>query len=581
MITNAQKKALIIGISDYTDPRLKVDGSNLNFCRNDGERMYEVLKSQNYNISEKNKIVGEANWEKVRNTIYDFFVDDEGSPDDTLLFYYSGHGVLDDQGNIYLALSDTDPQKPYIRGYSFGDLTMMIERTISTRVIVILDCCYSGSAKLGKGSEEDAARKWRRIMEERSNNLREQQQRHVKCILAAGLSHQEAYALKQEEHSVFTKYLLKGLKGEDNESIDSEGNVTPQSLSNYVYIAIKRLPSYERPHQDPVIITEGSAKIILASYPKLKPLKIEDTRGGKKRTHSRKTKISITVGISAVISVVFALALFNQQMLTNEKIALYDKGAALVKEGNYAQAIQYLNKSLAIDPNFKDAINVKEMLSDQVVKLYTKGDTLYRNGNYTEAIKYFDKVLAIDPNYVDALEDKGLTLNNMGKYKEAIIYLNRSLAINSNDPFALKMIGWALDGLGNYTEAIKYLNTALDLDPKDIDALNSKGWALNGLRNYTGAITYLNKALKKDPIPSYGHALSLKGWALNGLRNYTGAIEYSDKALAIDPKNVRTLYNKSVALDKLGNHTGAIEYFDKAMKIDPKLVFYLKHHDVL
>jgi uncharacterized protein YjbI with pentapeptide repeats len=93
----------------------------------------------------------------------------------------------------------------------------------------------------------------------------------------AGLSHQEAYALKQEEHSIFTKYLLKGLKGEDNESIDNEGNVTPQSLSNYVYIAIKRLPSNERPHQDPIIITEGSANIILASYPKLKPLKIEDT----------------------------------------------------------------------------------------------------------------------------------------------------------------------------------------------------------------------------------------------------------------------------------------------------------------
>jgi tetratricopeptide (TPR) repeat protein len=51
--------------------------------------------------------------------------------------------------------------------------------------------------------------------------------------------------------------------------------------------------------------------------------------------------------------------------------------------------------------------------------------------------------------------------------------------------------------------------------------------------------------------------------------------------LAIDPKDVRTLYNKSVALDKLGNHTGAIEYFDKAVKIDPKLVSYLKHHDVL
>jgi tetratricopeptide (TPR) repeat protein len=536
--------------------------------------MNEVLESQKYEIE---KIVGEAKWEAVRKTIRDFFV--EGSPYDTLLFYYSGHGVLDDHGDIYLALSDTDPNDPLLTGYSFEDLTKVIGRTKSARVIVILDCCYSGSLKIGKGSEKDAARKWRRIMEEKSKNLREQQQIHVKCILAASHPYQEAFA--KGEHSIFTKYLLKGLEGGDDESVDNEGHVTAQLLGDYVYRAIKRSPTES--HQDPIVtITEGFGNMILASYPKLKPLKIEDTRGvtGQKRTLSRKTKISITVGIVTVISAVLALALFNQQMLTNEKYALYGKAEALIKTGNYTGAITYFDQALHMDPNFKDALNAIQMLSDQKGTLYTKGDNLVHIGNYTEAIKYFDKVLDIDPKYNDALEDKGYALNNMGKYKEAIIYLNRSLVINPNDQFTLKMIGWALDGLGNYTEAIKYLNRALDIDQsKDKDALTSKGWALNGLRNYTGAITYLNKALKIDP--NYVHALSHKGWALNGLRNYTGAIEYFDKALTIDPKNVRTLYNKSVALDKLGNHTGAIEYFDKAMKIDPKLVSYLKHHDVL
>jgi tetratricopeptide (TPR) repeat protein len=288
----------------------------------------------------------------------------------------------------------------------------VIGKTKSARVIVILDCCYSGSAKIGKGSEKDVARKWRGIMEERSKNLQQQQQMHVKCILAASQSHQEAYALKEEEHSVFTKYLLKGLKGEDNESVDNEGHATAQLLGDYVYRAIKRLPPNERPHQDPIIITEGSAKIILASYPKLKPLKIEDTRGvtRQKRTLSRKTKISITVGIVTVISAVLALALFNQQMLTNEKYALYGKAEALIKTGNYTGAITYFDQAFRIDPNFKDAINAVQMLSDKKGTLYDKGVTLLRDDNYTEAIKYFDKVLAIDPKYDDALEIRELLL---------------------------------------------------------------------------------------------------------------------------------------------------------------------------
>ena len=32
----------------------------------------------------------------------------EKSPDDLLLLYFSGHGVLDDQGHLYLAVKDTE-----------------------------------------------------------------------------------------------------------------------------------------------------------------------------------------------------------------------------------------------------------------------------------------------------------------------------------------------------------------------------------------------------------------------------------------------------------------------------------------
>ena len=152
MITGAQRKALIVGISDYT--RLE----KLDFCKNDGTEVYEILNSLGYEIPDKNKLLGEAKGENVKDAIYDFFDDVRNSPDDTLLFYYSGHGVPDVDGDIYLASSDTDPDKPYRRGFSFEELRKMIQKSISTRVVVILDCCYSGSAKVSKGDEEDAAK---------------------------------------------------------------------------------------------------------------------------------------------------------------------------------------------------------------------------------------------------------------------------------------------------------------------------------------------------------------------------------------------------------------------------------------
>lgn len=55
---SAQRKALIIGISDYSSLQ------KLDFCKNDGTEIYEVLSSLGYEISDKCKLIGEAKGEK-------------------------------------------------------------------------------------------------------------------------------------------------------------------------------------------------------------------------------------------------------------------------------------------------------------------------------------------------------------------------------------------------------------------------------------------------------------------------------------------------------------------------------------
>ena len=43
-MTRAQRKALVIGVSDYTNLQL-------DFCKNDGKEVYEVLSSLGYDSS--------------------------------------------------------------------------------------------------------------------------------------------------------------------------------------------------------------------------------------------------------------------------------------------------------------------------------------------------------------------------------------------------------------------------------------------------------------------------------------------------------------------------------------------------
>lgn len=76
---------------------------------------------------------------------------------DTLLFYFSGHGVPDAYGDTYIAISETDPDFPALRGISFEDLTKWMTNSVSKRIVVFLDCCFSGAANVtAKGEEAEA-----------------------------------------------------------------------------------------------------------------------------------------------------------------------------------------------------------------------------------------------------------------------------------------------------------------------------------------------------------------------------------------------------------------------------------------
>jgi tetratricopeptide (TPR) repeat protein len=277
--------------------------------------------------------------------------------------------------------------------------------------------------------------------------------------------------------------MLEGLK-DNEESVDSNGNVTPYSLNRYISKKINSLPAEKRPRQKPLMRSETSGEIILASYPKkqptlpIMPIPNSPTKSSEAEVHKgilgSKPKILIGVGIAAVVAVVLTLALFNQpqQTLLNNRNAFYNIGTLFFGQGFYTQAIQYFDKALHIDPNFRNA-------------LYAKGHALNYLGNYTQAIRILDRALAINASDENALNDRGYALNGLGNYKEAITYLNKALAIDPKYKWPFYNKAYALNGLGNYKEAITYLNKALAIDPNFKDALNIKGAILDSLGNAT------------------------------------------------------------------------------------------------
>ena len=85
--------------------------------------------------------------------------------------------------------------------------------------------------------------------------------------------------------------------------------------------------------------------------------------------------------------------------------------------------------------------------------------------NYANAIVYCDKALAIDPSDEYALNNKGDALYGLGRFQEALSYYDKALNVNSLSAYAWLHRANALYSLNRYQESISAYETAFKLDP--------------------------------------------------------------------------------------------------------------------
>jgi len=516
------RKALIISLSDYEELE------RLEFCKNDGEAIYKTLTALGYEIPEKRKIIGTASGSELRNAIIDFFRDGSVKTSDTLLFYYSGHGVLDGYEGRYFASTDTNPNIPEENGVEFNLLTQQMDRSLSLKTISLLDCCFSGAAVpglTGKGDQVEAeAEKLGR--EALSKQFKDSK---GKCILASSLSQRRSYNMPDKKMSAFTHFIVEGLKGK-KDAVDKDGYVTPEKLDEYVYTQLANLqtPSIQTPVRNMSI----SGRISLAYYPELSLTNQIKESGDENAKNQENANLgfwtdvknrfnSATVEIEKnpvldefskeairtipVVGVIFEKLFDKGNLSAEEKTqqilkifkfinqlnegkleefcrTLQKNRAVIIEDSQYLFTLSNNPRSLFIPHPIIDAQKAQsqpivESISDTISnikespksapEIYEIGVSLFMDKKYEEAAKTFDEVTKLEPGFIDAVRFKGRSLGALNRHQAAVFYFNKVLESSHDDIVVLFLKANSLISLGDSKGAIACYDQILKLQPKN------------------------------------------------------------------------------------------------------------------
>ncbi|AFY46929.1 hypothetical protein Nos7524_1035 [Nostoc sp. PCC 7524] len=245
------KIALLIGVSEY-EPGL----NPLPAAVNDTEAIRQVLAhSEIGGFDEANiTVLKNPQRQEMEEAIEHLFAGRQ--KDDLLLFFFSGHGIKDDTGRLYLATRTTrkTPKGDLIRSSAVAASFVheSMSRSRSKRQIVILDSCFSGAFAEGLSAKDDG-----------TLNIREQLGGEGRAILTSSSSTQYSFEQQGSDISIYTRYLLEGIT---TGAADNDGDefISIDELHDYASNKVREIQPAMKP--EIYAIREGF-KIRLAKVP--------------------------------------------------------------------------------------------------------------------------------------------------------------------------------------------------------------------------------------------------------------------------------------------------------------------------
>jgi tetratricopeptide (TPR) repeat protein/uncharacterized caspase-like protein len=444
--------------------------------------------------------------------------------DDLLLLYYSGHGVRDDHGDLYLATHDTELDLLGATALDAAFVRAQIDKSRSRRKVVILDCCHSGAfagSKAGLGDSVGTGEilgGYGRVILTASDALELAWEGGEG--LGAGTGHLSA----------FTHFLVEGLRT-GAADLDGDGRIDLDELYDYVY---QRLLASGRARQTPHKWAQAvEGRLVIARNPHPRPRALPPdlrqaaespvawmregaVRGLEALALEREGKAKV---VEAARTTLARLAEDDHPRVAAAATAALDALPVSAARREARETLARLTQAVERTPQDATAWN-------------RLGIVHYGLARYEDAITAYRAAIELDDILAPPWYNLGLAYERLRRYDDARAAYRAAIA---RDPayahpwHGLGNVYWALD---RPEDAVAAYHRAIELDPTFSAPWAGLSVTYYHLGRYEDALAVHRRSLAVAPRPS--------GWTLLGnlyhaLGRYDDALDAYQEALDLDP----------------------------------------------
>jgi uncharacterized caspase-like protein len=248
---------VLVGVNHYQDSQIP----DLRYCANDCKELAEALTIATQQFQEIEIIPLYDGGDKppelseIITSIQQFLL---AKSEDTVLFYFSGHGYLDSNNRPILCVADTSLDDLAETGLKLDTLLTELRQCKAQRQLVWLDACQEQEQQ-DNSIKQKSTGQILAVLEQQT-----QPNQDFYAILSCDID-ERSWEITELKHGLFTYCLIEGLRGK---AANTEGKIDVDSLFKYVERSSQKFIEYKKNFVDD--FSKGMGGTLRESSTKLK-----------------------------------------------------------------------------------------------------------------------------------------------------------------------------------------------------------------------------------------------------------------------------------------------------------------------